>query len=57
MLYTHKYVLARGRERDWLGGVRLLDGFFKRELVPWLYLARREERRCVGVGSLGGTFH
>ena len=25
---THKYVFARGRERDWRGGVRLLDSFF-----------------------------
>jgi hypothetical protein len=54
---THKYVLARGRERDRLGGVCLLDIFSKRELITRLYLCAREERRSVGVGGLGGTFH
>jgi hypothetical protein len=54
---THKYVLARGRKRNWRGGVCLLDSFLQRELITRLYLGRCEERRYVGVGRLGGTFH
>ena len=54
---THEYVLARGRERDRRGGVRLLDGFVQRELVARLCLIVGEEGGYVGVGGMGCVFH